>query len=150
MLLHEAVGARTPFLFDFSQVDLERDHALFWHCGVAPCNLWDGKSRRSLDSYFAGGKGVTADFVLKTGELSVARLDAARGKWRLFLQDAEAVPMAQELKGSYLKATFPRPVREVLDLIVKNGIAHHASASYGRFGDALRIAAAIKGWDVIE
>ena len=82
MIVHRALGAATPFLFDFSQVDLEADHALFWHCGVAPCNLWDGTSRRSLDTYFAGGRGVTADFVLKTGDLSVARIDSARGATR--------------------------------------------------------------------
>ena len=67
MVAHAALGAETPFLFDFSQVDFEQDFALFWHCGVAPCNLWDGRCNRSLDTYFAGGKGVTADFVLKMG-----------------------------------------------------------------------------------
>jgi L-fucose isomerase-like protein len=150
MIAHRAIGAQTPFLFDFSQVDLERNHALFWHCGVAPCNLWDGASRRSLDSYFAGGKGVTADFVLKSGELSVARLDSARGKWRLFLQRARAVPMDQALKGSYAKAVFDRPVKEVLDLIISKGIAHHASAVYGDFIEPLRVAAGLKGWEIVE
>jgi len=150
MIAHRALGAETPFLFDFSQVDLELNHALFWHCGVAPCNLWDGVSRRSLDSYFAGGKGVTADFVLKSGDLSVARIDSARGKWRLFLQRARAVPMQQALKGSYLKAVFDRPVKEVLDLIIAKGIAHHASAVYGDYIEPLRVAAGLKGWEIVE
>lgn len=150
MIAHRALGAATPFLFDFSQVDLELNHALFWHCGVAPCNLWDGVSRRALDSYFAAGKGVTADFVLKPGSLSVARLDSARGKWRLFLQRARAVPMEQALKGTYLKAVFDRPVREVLDLIIAKGIAHHASMVYGDYVEPLRVAAGLKGWEVVE
>ncbi|MBL8966869.1 MAG: fucose isomerase [Spirochaetaceae bacterium] len=150
MLLHRAIGAETPYLFDFSQVDLEKNFALFWHCGVAPCNLWDGKSCRSLDTYFAGGKGVTADFVLKSGELSIARLDSARGKRRLFLQRARAVPMEKELKGTYLKAVFDRPVKEVLDIVVSKGIAHHASVSYGDYMEPLRIAARLKGWEIVE
>ena len=150
LMLHKAVGAETPYLFDFSQVDLEKNFALFWHCGVAPCNLWDGKSCRSLDTYFAGGKGVTADFVLKSGELSIARLDTARGKRRLFLQRARAVPMDKELKGTYMKAVFDRPVKEVLDLIIAKGVAHHASVSYGDFMEPLRIAAGLKGWEVVE
>jgi len=150
MIAHRALGAETPFLFDFSQVDLAANHALFWHCGVAPCNLWDGTSRRSLDTYFAGGRGVTADFVLKTGELSVARIDTARGVTRLFLQRARAVPMDQALKGTYLKAVFDRPVSEVLGLIVTKGIAHHASMAYGDYREPLRIAAGLRHWEIIE
>jgi len=150
MIIHKAIGAETPYLFDFSQVDLARNFALFWHCGVAPCNLWDGCSVRSLDTYFAGGKGVTADFVLKSGELSIARIDTARGKRRLFLQRARAVPMKKELKGTYMKAEFDRPLKEVLDLVVNNGIAHHASVVYGDFMEPLRIAASILGWEIIE
>ena len=150
MIAHRALGAATPFLFDFSQVDLRHEHALFWHCGVAPCNLWDGTSRRSLDTYFAGGRGVTADFVLKTGDLSVARIDSARGTVRLFLQRARAVPMEQALKGTYLKAVFDRPVREVLDLIITKGIAHHASVVYGDYLEPLRVAAGLKRWEVVE
>ena len=131
-------------------MDLAEEFALFWHCGVAPCNLWDGKSCRSLDTYFAGGRGVTADFVLKEGELSIARLDSARGKRRLFLQRARAVPMEKKLKGTYLKAVFDRPVREVMDLIIRNGIAHHASVVYGDYVEPLRAAASLAGWEIVE
>ncbi|ADY14083.1 fucose isomerase [Sphaerochaeta globosa] len=150
MIAHKALGAQTPFLFDFSQVDFEQDFALFWHCGVAPCNLWDGVCNRSLDTYFAGGKGVTADFVLKSGELSVLRLDSARGGYRMFLQKAKAIPMEKLLKGTYMKVVFDRPVREVLNLVLDNGLAHHSSVVYGTYIRALELVARIKGWKVIQ
>lgn len=150
MIAHKALGAETPFLFDFSQVDFEQDFALFWHCGVAPCNLWDGSCNRSLDTYFAGGKGVTADFVLKSGQLSVLRMDSARGAYRMFLQQAKAVPMEKLLKGTYMKAVFDRPVKEVLDLVLDNGLAHHSSVVYGTYIRPLQIVAKLKGWKVIE
>jgi len=150
MIAHAAVGAETPFLFDFSQIDFEQEFALFWHCGVAPCNLWDGVCNRSLDSYFAGGKGVTADFVLKSGELSVLRIDSARGGYRMFVQEAKAIPMEKLLKGTYMKVVFDRPVREVLDLVIDNGLAHHSSVVYGRYIRMMELVAHIKGWKVIK
>lgn len=150
MLAHQTIGAETPYLFDFSQVNFQENFALFWHCGVAPCNLWDGKCVRSLDTYFAGGKGVTADFVLKSGELSILRIDSAGTEYRLFLQKAQAVPMPKDLKGTYMKAVFERPVREVVEKVIENGIAHHASVVYGNFIEPLRMLAKIQGWKVIE
>ena len=150
MLVQKAIGGETPYLFDFSQIDIAKNFALLWHCGVAPCNLWDGCSVRSLDTYFAGGKGVTAGFVLKSGDISIARIDSARGRKRLFLQRARSVPMDKELTGTYLKAIFEKPVKEVLDVVAKNGIAHHASMVYGDYVEPLRLAAGLLGWDLIE
>jgi len=150
MVAHEAIGGETPYFADLSQVNFEEDFALPWHCGVAPCNLWDGKCVRSLDTYFAGGKGITADFVMKSGEISILRIDYAPGEYRVFLQSAEAVPMLKELKGTYAKVKFNDIVKEVLDKVIYNGIAHHISVVYGDFIQPLEIFAKIKGWEVIK
>jgi len=150
MLAHRAVGAETPFLFDFSQVNFEEDYALLWHCGVAPCNLTDGNSVCSLDSYHMGGKGVTADFVLKPGDVSILRFDSAGDEYRIFLSRAHGIPMEKELRGTYLKVRFDEPVSAVLDKVVYNGIAHHASMVYGDHIKPFEIFARIKGWRVIQ
>ncbi|MBD3253737.1 MAG: fucose isomerase, partial [Candidatus Lokiarchaeota archaeon] len=150
MLAHRAVGGNAPFLADFSQVNFEEDFALLWHCGVAACNLWDGKCVRSLDSYFAGGKGVTADFVMKSGNISLLRIDYALGDYRILLQTGEAIPMEKELKGTYLKAKFPQHIRKILDKIIDNGIAHHISVVYGDFIKQFEILAKLLNWKVIK
>lgn len=150
MLAHASVGAETPFLFDFSQVNFEENYALLWHCGVAPCNLWDGNCERSLHTYFAGGKGVTADFVLKSGDVSILRIESALDEYRIFLSKAKGVPMDKELRGTYMKVNFEEPVRDVLDKVIYNGIAHHASVVYGNYTRCFEIFAKIKGWKVIK
>ena len=150
MLAHQAIGGENPFLSDFSQVDFKNNFGLLWHCGVAACNLWDGKCNRSLDTYFAGGKGVTADFVMKPGRLSMFRLDYAPGEYRVFLQKAEGIPMEKELKGTYVKVKFQAQIRDILQKIVQNGIAHHISVVYGDFIKPIEIFAKIKGWKVIQ
>lgn len=150
MVAHSAIGAETPYLADFSQVDFKDNFALLWHCGVAPCNLWDGQCNRSLDPYFAGGKGVTADFVMKSGQASFLRIDYALGEYRLFLQRGNIIPMEKELKGTYAKAVFEDNVRDVLKKIIDNGIAHHISVVYDDYIRPLEIFAKIKGWKVIK
>jgi len=150
MVAHSAIGAEAPYLADFSQVDFKENFALLWHCGVAPCNLWDGKCNRSLEPYFAGGKGVTADFVMKSGQVSFLRIDYAPGEYRLFLQKGNIIPMEKELKGTYAKAVFEDHIRDVLKKIIKNGIAHHISVVYGDYIRPLEIFAKIKGWNVIK
>jgi len=150
MLAHQAIGAETPFLADFSQVDIKENFGLMWHCGVAACNLWDGKCIRSLDTYFAGGKGVTADFVMKSGEISMLRIDYAPGEYRLFLQKANGIPMDKDLKGTYVKVRFEDNIRDVLDKVIHNGIAHHMSVVYGKYIKPLEIFAKLKGWRIIK
>nr|MDO8109649.1 fucose isomerase [Candidatus Sigynarchaeota archaeon] len=150
MLAHVAMGAETPFLADFSQVNFKENFAILWHCGVAPCNLWDGTCDRSLETYHAGGKGITADMVLKAGNVSIMRIDYCPEGYRIFVQEARAVPMTKDLKGTYAKAVFDGNVRDVLDKIVMNGIAHHVSVVYGKFIKPIEILARLQGWALIK
>lgn len=149
MICHKAVGAETPFMADLSQVDISENHALLWHCGVAPCNLSDGVCCATLDSYHAGGKGMTAGFVLKEGTLNAARLDSVGGKYRLFNEKGTALPMEKLLTGTYAKVRFEKNMKEVLDKVVYSGIAHHVSVVYGDFSDAFKIFARLKDIEVL-
>jgi len=69
---------------------------------------------------------------------------------RVFLKKATGLPMKKELSGTYLKARFDEPVKSVLEKIVKNGIAHHASMAYGDSIRPFEILASIMGWKVIS
>ena len=150
MICVKALGEATPFMADLSQVNFKEDYALLWHCGVAPCSLWDKKCIRSLDTYFAGGKGVTAGFVLKEGDFSIFRIDTARGKTCLFYEEGTALPMEKLLTGTFAKVKFAHSVKDVLDEVVNNGIAHHVIMGYIRYKEVVKILAKLMNWDVIE
>ncbi len=150
MVAVRAAGEETPFMADLSQVNYAENYALLWHDGVAPCNLWDGKCVRSLETYFAGGKGVTADFVLKEGKMSILRIDTARGKTRLFYEEGEAVPMEKQLSGTYAKVIFEDHISKVIDTVVYTGVAHHVIMGYIQYRTAMRYLARIMGWEVID
>lgn len=150
MLACNAIAEQPAFLADLSQVNIEEDFALMWHCGVAAHTLHDGCSKCSLDPYFAGGKGVTADFVMKSGTITVMRVDSARGQTRLFVASGTAIPMEKELKGTYCKVRFNKPIKEILNTVTSQGIAHHVSLIYGDYADAMKQFARIAGYEVIE
>lgn len=150
MLAVRAAGEPTPFMADLSQVNYAENYALLWHDGVAPCNLWDGKCVRGLETYFAGGRGVTADFVLKEGKMSILRIDTARGKTRLFYSEGEAVPMKKELAGTYAKVIFDIPVNKLIDIVTYTGVAHHVIMGYVQFRRSVSYLARIMGWELID
>jgi L-fucose isomerase-like protein len=150
MLACNAISSLPAFLADLSQVNFEENYALMWHCGVAAYPLWDGKSVCSLDTYFAGGRGVTADFVMKSGEVTLMRIDSARGKTRLFIQKGMSIPMEKNLKGTYCKVVFHKTVRDLLDIVTTNGIAHHVSMVYGDHVDAMYAFARMMNFEVIS
>jgi len=58
--------------------------------------------------------------------------------------------MKKELKGTYLKTRFNETIRNILNRIIKNGIAHHISVVYGDFIEPFKIFGKIKGWRIIE
>lgn len=149
MLICATLNAGAPFLADLSQVFPEDGAALLWHCGVAPSCLWDSCSERSLDTYFAAGRGVTAGFVMKPGEVSLVRIDSARGGTRLFYQEGEAVPMDKLMTGTYARVKFP-DVRALIDKVTSAGVAHHLALVYARRRRAFEIFARIMGYEVIE
>ena len=149
MLCHQAAGAITPFMADLSQVNLEEGTALMWHDGVAACSLCDGVCTPTLDSYFAGGKGVTAGFVMKSGAMNMARLDSINGKYRLFQEKGTALPMDKILAGTYAKVKFEHDMKSVLDRVVYTGVAHHVSMVYGDFTKAFEIFARLLGIEML-
>ncbi len=150
MVAVRAAGESTPFMADLSQVNYEKNFALLWHDGVAPCNLWDGKCNRSLETYFAGGKGVTADFVLKSGKMSIFRIDTARGKTRIFYEEGTAVDMDKELSGTYAKVIFNHHIKDVIDTVVYTGVAHHVIMGYVQYGNVVKYLSRMKHWEIID
>lgn len=149
MLCHKAAGAVTPFMADLSQVNLTEDFALMWHCGVAACSLCDGICTPTLDTYFAGGKGVTAGFVMKSGDINIARLDSINGHYRLLQEKGNAIHMDKQLTGTYAKCVFERGMKQVLDKVVYSGAAHHVSMVYGDYIKTFEIFARLTQTEIL-
>ncbi len=150
MVAVQKIAGHAPFMADLSQVNFEEDYALMWHCGVAPYTLWDQVSECSLSDYRDGGKGMTADFVMKSGQITFMRIDTANGKTRVFAERGNVIPMTKDLRGTYCKVRFEKSIRQIIDLVTETGVAHHVAMVYGDYLDAIRTFAKIMNFEMIE
>jgi len=148
MMAFKAIGCNEMFLGDISQIFEEEDSLLIWHCGVAPYNVWDGESEKTLDTYFADGRGVTAGFVLKPGDVTIVRIDYA-GEWRILIAEGTVLKMKKILKGTFAKVRI-REAKDFVKKIFKNGFAHHIVLGYGKYGEVFEQLASMKGWKIFR
>jgi L-fucose isomerase-like protein len=58
--------------------------------------------------------------------------------------------MEKEVKGTYVKVQFSNHIRQILDKLVSNGIAHHLSLVYGDFQRPFEIFAHLQQWHLIQ
>ncbi len=149
MMVGKTCSAMPPALMDISQI-YEDDTALLWHMGEAAYTLADEDARISLDSYFAGGKGVTADFVLQRGEVTLFRIDSARGQTRLYMARGEIENTTQSLKGTYARVSIAGGARAAFYTMVQRGFGHHVVCAYGNHTKTLNTLAAILHIEIIS
>ncbi len=150
MLISQAIGAEHPYCADFSQLFPEDDTGLLWHGGDAPYILAHEKSEKSLDTFFAAGKGVTAGFVIREGDFSMFRIDTAFNEIRLFIEKGTSNYMEKLLKGTFIRAKFEKGATHVFNTMLEHGLAHHVSVSFVDITKPFEILAKIQGWTVIK
>ena len=77
------------------------------------------------------------DFPLKPGRVTVARLSRATGDLRMVVGGGEMLAAPPSFSGTSGTLRFDRPVRDVLDMIMDEGLEHHISLTYGDHVPAL-------------
>ena len=129
-LLQALAGGGIPFFVDLIQYDTQKNTGVIWHCGAAPkglCRNFDETELR-LHMRVDGGdkKGVTNDFSLKAGRVTVAKFDTdADGKMRMLIAPGTAIDTEPFLRGNPLTIHFDGAVPELIDTIMKKGFEHH-------------------------
>ena len=73
------------------------------------------------------------EFPLKPGRVTVARLSEATGSYRLVVGVGEMVQAPPSFSGTSGLLRFDRPVAQVLDTILSEGLEHHLSLTYGDY-----------------
>ncbi len=136
-MILQSISGEPAFGTDMVSLDEERDALVVWHCGLAPLSMADPESQKEVTVHSNRKLPLLFEFTLKPGPVTIARLSEASGEYRLVIGKGEIIRGPKSFSGTSGLLRFDRPTREILDLILTEGLEHHISITYGDHLDAL-------------
>ena len=149
-LILQWLSQAPAFGSDLVSVDTEKDSAVLWHCGLAPLSMADASEAARATIHSNRKMPLLMEFALKPGRITMARLSEASGDFRLVAGSAEILKAPLSFSGTSGVVRFDRPIADILDTIMKNGLEHHFSITYGDHTDALHALAKQLGLEIVE
>jgi L-fucose isomerase-like protein len=149
-LILQWLSGAPAFGSDLVSVDTEKDTAVIWHCGLAPLSMADSSEAVRATIHSNRKLPLLMEFALKPGRITIARLSEASGDFRLVSGSAEILKAPLSFSGTSGVVRFDRPVADILDTIMKQGLEHHFSLTYGDHIGALHSLANQLGLEVVE
>lgn len=112
---------------------IEQENAIaLWHCGLAPLAMANENEKPRVTNHVGRKLPLLMDFALKPGVVTVARLSVqADGSYRMVVGLAEMLDRPKPFHGTSGMMRFPVPAAAVMDTILREGLEHHVSITYG-------------------
>jgi len=124
MLILYYFTRRPVFFCDVFHLDRERGSILTYHCGAAAPSLARSLEEVKLMKHPLG-EGVTAEFPVKEGAVTIARLGSISGRYRMLIAGGEALETDQIVRGNPLEVKLTVDVFDFLKQMASKGIEHH-------------------------
>jgi len=136
-MILQSISEEPAFGSDIVSLDEDREALVIWHCGLAPLSMADPEEPRGVTIHSNRRLPLLFEFSLKPGLVTVARLTEASGEYKLVIGRGEIIRGPKSFSGTSGLLKFDRPAREVLDMILTEGLEHHISITYGDYADVL-------------
>ncbi len=136
LMLQELAG-EPVWMADLVDVDTAGDTAVLWHCGLAPLSMCDPEAQAEATIHTNRKMPLLHQFPLKPGRVSLARLSQAKNETKLMIAGAEVQRAPMAFTGTSGVIRFDRPVSEVCETIMGEGLEHHFALAYGDHLDTL-------------
>lgn len=149
-LLLQEIAGEPAWLVDIVDMDSAGDTGVFWHCGSAPLSMADDETRPEAQIHSNRRMPLLAQFTLRPGRITVARISQAFNEPKLVLAGAQVLRAPMSFTGTSGVVRFDRAAGEVAALMMEQGLEHHVAMAYGEHRPALRAAAARMGLPVVE
>lgn len=149
-IIQRTLTGLPTFVTDMINIDEEENTLTYWHCGNAAISLMDPEDGISINNHPLAGQGTAFYGALKSGPVTVARYCNIGGVYKLFLLRGEAVKTKRNTKGVMTNVKIKAPVRQVIEKVIDEGIAHHYSLVWADVADQMIAVSRLLGIEVIE
>ncbi len=144
------LSGKPAFGTDVVGFDEAENTATLWHCGLAPLSMADAQTPPRGTIHSNRKLPLLMEFALKPGPVTLARLHAGAQGWRLVVGRGEMLRAPLSFSGTSGVLRLEHPVREVMDTILRQGLDHHLSLTYGDVLEPLLYLARLWQVDVIR
>ena len=128
---------------DLLYLDEEKNTILFAHCGSSGFSIAGGEIE--LAPVRLAETGVCSRFVMKPGLVTAVNICGHGDQFRMAVMTGEAIPCGMEFPGNPVVIKYEKPVEQINEEIMANGIGHHWMVGYGDFRAELRNFCKIQG-----
>ncbi len=155
-ILHKLSG-QLPVFLEWSAFDRKSDTLLLTHHGVVDPKIHAADQEKcritpSPEKWDFTGNGFSVEYCGKPGEVTLACLIDAQDGWKLLLSKGSCLEQAQTpSRAPQFHFKHERyNVKEYIQRIVEEGVAHHVCLVYGDHSQALKLYAHYAGLSVVE
>ncbi len=145
MLLYRYLTGAQSFFADLIKYDIPENTCVFWHCGSAPASLARPGYPISVHGDFKG-VGVTIEFPLKPGQITLTRIATVEDNYRILLATGNALETDLLARGTPVRAKMARSVADLVETIIYQGFPHHYVVGYGDVSREIKELARL--WDL--
>ena len=129
MQMEASLSGGIPFFADLISFDYAANTAVLWHCGAAPSAICRTFEETTLSQHFRvdGGnkKGLTNEFSLKAGPITLAQLDEDGDGYRMLIAKGTALDTEPFIRGNPLNVKFDGAVEKLVGTVMTEGFKHH-------------------------
>jgi len=118
---------------DMVGIDSAQDLVALWHCGLAPLTMSDKQIKPQGTIHSNRKMPLLMDFRLKPGAVTLARISQSGGKMRMVLGHGEMIEYPKPFSGTSGTLRPANSAKSFLDKLMKEGLEHHISLTYGNF-----------------
>lgn len=132
-MILQSISKKPAFGTDIVSIDEGNNALVIWHCGLAPLSMADPKIQPGVTNHSNRKLPLLFDFTLMPGQVTIARLTESSGDYRLVIGRGEIVRGPKSFSGTSGLLRFDVNARDVIDLIMTEGLEHHISITYGDY-----------------
>lgn len=147
--LLQDIAGEPAWLVDIVDMDAASDTGVLWHCGSAPLSMCDPEDRPMAQIHSNRKMPLLAEFALKPGRITIARISQARNETKMIIGGGEVVRAPKSFTGTSAVVRFDGGTERAMHALLGMALEHHVAIVYGEHRAAMAAAGRELGIDVV-